>query len=213
MSKHNDKAPTCTISMNKIDTAGDAKRSIPLVETVNIGSVPIGIQFDTGCQMSLISKSVLQQLPEEIYSVGRSVRLRVLTYAGEGQVISTTSVKLNLNGFQLKLLSINADLNNRLAFSFPTPGKWRACTENSTTSHSGRVSILLGNDNPLAFPKKEERDDGGAVLWKAISPINLLSTKPSTLNSSPGLTLSISSALTQFASNPSPCKSSKSSCS
>ena len=122
--KHNEEAPTCTISVNKIDAAGDAKRSIPLVETVNIGFVPIGIQYNTGCQMSLSSKSVLQQLPEENYSVGRSVRLRVLTYAGEGKIISTTSVKLNLNGFQLKLLAIDAELNNGSAFSFPTPEKW-----------------------------------------------------------------------------------------
>ena len=86
------------------------------METVNIGSVPIGIQYDTGCQMSLISKFVLQQLPEESYSVGRSVRLQVLTYAREGQIISTTSVKLNLNGFQLKLFAIEADLNNSSAF-------------------------------------------------------------------------------------------------
>ena len=66
------------ISVNKIDAAGDTERSIPLVETVNIGSIPIGIQYDTGCPMSLISKSVLQQLPEDIYSVTKSVKLRVL---------------------------------------------------------------------------------------------------------------------------------------
>ena len=71
--------------------------------------------------MSLISKSVLQQLPEENYSVGRSVRLPVLTHAGEGQIISTTSVRLNLIGFQLKLLAMDADLNNESTFSFPTP--------------------------------------------------------------------------------------------
>ena len=73
--------------------------------------------------MSLIPKSVLQQLPEENYSVGKSIKLRVLTFAGEGQVISTTPVLLNLNGFQLKLLAIDADLNNGSGFSFPTPEK------------------------------------------------------------------------------------------
>ena len=57
--KHNDKAPTCIISENKINAAGDNDRSIPLVETVNSGSIPIGIHYDTGCQMSLNSKSVL----------------------------------------------------------------------------------------------------------------------------------------------------------
>ena len=118
--------------------------------------------------MSLIPKSVLHQLPEEIYSIGKSIKLRVLTFAGEGQVISATPVKLTLNGFQLKLLAIDADLNNGSGFSFPTPEKWIACTGSSTTSHSGRISILLGSDNPLAFPKEEERDEGGAVLCRSI---------------------------------------------
>ena len=76
----------------------DAERSIPLIETVHIGDVPIGIQYDTGCQMSMISNSVLLQIPENMYSIGNSVNLRVLTYTGEGQTISTTSIRLNLNG-------------------------------------------------------------------------------------------------------------------
>ena len=87
----------------EIGTMDEAERSIPLIETINIGDIPIGIQYDTGCQMSMISKSALLRIPENMYSVGNSVNLRVLTYTGEGQTISTTSVKLNLNGFQLKL--------------------------------------------------------------------------------------------------------------
>ena len=31
-----------------------------------------------------------------------------------------------------------------------------------------KISILLGSDNPLAFPKEEERDGGRAVLWRSI---------------------------------------------
>ena len=108
--------------------------------------------------MSMISRSVLQQLFRKL------VNLRVLTYTGEGQTISTTSIRLKLNGFWLKLLAIEADLNNGSAYSFPTPEKWRTCTGNSISSHSGQVSILLGSDNPLAFPKEEECDEGGAVL-------------------------------------------------
>ena len=118
--KHNDKTPSCTISVNKIDTASDSERSIPLVETINIGPIPIGIQNDNGCQIRLMSKSILQQLPEDIYSIGKSVKLWVLTYAGKGQVISTNSVKLNVNGFMLKLLAIDTDHNNGSAYSFPT---------------------------------------------------------------------------------------------
>ena len=87
--------------------------------------------------MSMISKSVLLQLPKNMYSVGNSVNLRVLTYTGEGQTISTTSIRLKFNGFWLKLLAIEADLNNGSAYSFPTLEKWRARTGNCTTSHSG----------------------------------------------------------------------------
>ena len=109
--------------------------------------------------MSLISKSVLHQLPEDIYSVGNSVKLQVLTFA---------SVRLRFNGFLLKLLAIDADLNHGSAYSFLTPEKWRACTGNSIFSHSGQISTLLGSDIPLAFPKEEEHDDGGAVLRRSI---------------------------------------------
>ena len=65
--------------------------------------------------MSLISKSVLQLLPTDLYSVGKSTRLRFLTNAGEGKIISTVALKLNLNGFLLKLLAIDADLNDSSA--------------------------------------------------------------------------------------------------
>ena len=140
--------------MKRIGATDDAERSIPLIETVHIGNIPIGIQYDTGCQMSMISKSVLQKLPEDMYSVSNSVNLRVLTYTGEGQTISTTSIRLKFNGFWLKLLAIEADLNNGSAYSFPTLEKWRACTGISISSHSGQVSILLGSNNPLAFPKE-----------------------------------------------------------
>ena len=47
-SKHSDEAPSCTISVNKFDVDGDAERFIPLVETIKIGSIAIGIQYDTG---------------------------------------------------------------------------------------------------------------------------------------------------------------------
>ena len=68
--------------------------------------------------------------------------------------------------FWLNLLAIKADLNNGSAYSFPTPEKWREGS--SLSSHYGQVSILLGSDNPLAFPKEEERDGGGAVLWRSV---------------------------------------------
>ena len=50
---HNNQAPF--ISVSKVS----ANRLVPLVETVLLGNTPIGIQYDTGCQLSLISRSVL----------------------------------------------------------------------------------------------------------------------------------------------------------
>ena len=50
---HSNQAPF--ISVSKVS----ANRLVPLVETVLLGNTPIGIQYDTGCQLSLISRSVL----------------------------------------------------------------------------------------------------------------------------------------------------------
>ena len=101
--------------------------------------------------MSLISKFILQLLPVDMYSIGDTTKLRVLTYASEGKTISTTEVKITLNGFLLKLSTINVDLNKGSVYSFSTPAKWRACTGNLITSHSGKVSILLGSDPESGF--------------------------------------------------------------
>ena len=51
--KHNDKDPTISISKVGSD------RSIPLVENIILGHLSLGIQYDTGCQLSLISRSML----------------------------------------------------------------------------------------------------------------------------------------------------------
>ena len=144
--KHSDNTPTVSVSK-----AG-AKRSIPPVENIVFGIRSFGIQYDTGCQLSLISRSALQTIPASMYSLGNSNRVRVLTYAGEGRVILTTKVKLRLNGYVLKLSAIEDDLNNGSGFYFPTPPKWRTYTGTSIMSHSGQISILLGGDNHLVFP-------------------------------------------------------------
>jgi len=39
-----------------------ANQSVPLVETLNLGGTKIGIQYDTGCQLSLISRSALSTI-------------------------------------------------------------------------------------------------------------------------------------------------------
>ena len=103
---HSNQAPTVSISKVGSD------RSIPLVENIPLGSSSLGIQYDTGCQLSLISQSALQALPTSMYSRGTSSRVRVMTYAGEGKIILTTEIKLKLNGKILQLSAIKEDLNN-----------------------------------------------------------------------------------------------------
>ena len=51
--KHSDEAPSFTVS--KLGS----NKSIPLVESIDTGSSTIGIQYDLGSQLSLISKSAL----------------------------------------------------------------------------------------------------------------------------------------------------------
>ena len=118
--------------------------------------------------MSLISKSVLQQLPENIYSVGKSVKLWILTYAGEGQLISTTSVKLNLNRVLAETPCYRCRSQQRFCLFFPYSGEVEGVLRKFYHIPLWKGLHPTGSDNPLAFPKEEERDDGGAVLWRSI---------------------------------------------
>ena len=111
--KHNDEAPT--VSVSKVGS----ERSIPLLENLDLGHLSLGIQYDTGCQLSLISKSVLQTLPASMYSQGNSTRVRVLSYAGEGKVILTTQIKLKIFGQVLTLSAIDEDLTMFLVSHSP----------------------------------------------------------------------------------------------
>ena len=77
---HSNQAPFIFVS--KVST----EKSVPLVETILLGNTPIGIQYDTGCQLSLISKSALSTIPQSMYSLGSSSQVKIMTYAGEGKV-------------------------------------------------------------------------------------------------------------------------------
>ena len=83
-----------------------ANQSVPLVETLNLGGMKIGIQYDTGCHFSLISRSALSIIPQYMYSLGPSYKMRVLTYSRKARVILT-----------LRLATIEDDLNNGSGFS------------------------------------------------------------------------------------------------
>ena len=63
---HSNQAPFVSVSKVRTD------KSVPLVETILLGNTPIGIQYDTGCQLSLISKSALSTIPQSMYSLGSS---------------------------------------------------------------------------------------------------------------------------------------------
>ena len=87
----------------------------------------------------------------------------MLTYAGEGKILVTTAVKLKVNRNMLKLHAIEAEP----AFSFPSPDRWKAYTGERITSHSGKISILLGGDNHKVFPVEVERDLWSVVLYRS----------------------------------------------
>ena len=159
--KHSDQAPSVKVSKVSIN------RSVPLVEKIIVGGSNIGIQYDTGCQISLISKSALSTIPTSMYSLGTSSKVRLMTYAGEGKTILTTEIKLNLHGKILNLSIIEEDLNNGPGFSLSVPPKWKSIMGTSTSSHSGQIAILLGGDNHLFFPTEIERDSQGMALYQS----------------------------------------------
>ena len=103
--KHSNEAPSYTVSIL------GSNKSIPLVETHCFGSPSIGIQNDTGCQLSLISKSALQVLPTDMYSIKKPTRVRILAYAGEEETILTTKVQLKLSSCTLQLYVVADTLN------------------------------------------------------------------------------------------------------
>jgi hypothetical protein len=134
---------------------------------LNLGGTKIGIQYDTGCQLSLISRSALSTIPQYMYSLGPSYKMRVLTYSGKARVILTTEVKLKLLGKTLKLATIVDNLNNSSGFSLSVPHKWRSFTGTLTSQHTGQVEILPGGDNNLFFPSEIERDSQGMALYRS----------------------------------------------
>ena len=144
-----------------------ANQSVPLVETLNLGWTKVGIQYDTGCQLSLSSRSALSTIPQYMYSLGPSYKMRVQTYSGKARVILSTEVKLKLFGKTLRLATIEDDLNNGSGFSLSVPHKWRSFMGTSTSQHTGQVEILLGGDNNLFFPSEIEHDSQGMALYRS----------------------------------------------
>ena len=118
--KHNNQAPIVTVA--KVDV----NKSVLLVEDAQEGKITLGVQYNTGCQLSIISISALSILSPSMYSLGTSSQIRIITYAGEGKTILTTAVKLRLPGATLTLSAIEENLNNESGFSVPVPSKCRS---------------------------------------------------------------------------------------
>ena len=60
------KPPFVTVAKVKVN------KSVPIVEDIQVDKVTLGVQYDTGCQLSIISKSALSALPPSMYSLGTS---------------------------------------------------------------------------------------------------------------------------------------------
>ena len=156
------------------------------MDILTIKSILLNVQYDTGCQISLITTFALKLLPKSSYSLGNSNMINLLAYNGTSEVLPATEVKLYLGNQVIQLTAIISNFNNGSAYSFPTPHKWRKYTKCSTTSHSGKVSILLGGDNFSCFPLNIEEDKRGVTLLESrlsgqhiiYSPVN-----PSSLTS------------------------------
>ena len=148
-------------------------RSVPLVEKIIVGNSQIGIQYDTGCQLSLISQSALSTIPTSM-TLGTSSKVRLVTYAGEDKTVLTNEDKLKLNWKDLRLSIITEDLNNGVGFTISILPKWRSITGASTYHHNGQISILLGGDNHLVFLTKIEQDSRGMALYQIILTRNYI---------------------------------------
>ena len=108
-----------------------------------------------------------------MYTLG-SLKVRLVTYAGEGTTVLTTEVKLKLHWKDLQLSIITEDLNNGAGFTISIPPKWRSITGALTYHHNGQISILLGGDNHLVFPTEMERDSRGMALCQSILTRNFI---------------------------------------
>ena len=93
--------------------------------------------------------------------------INLLAYNGTSELLPATEVKLYLGNRVMQLTAIDFNLNNGSAYYFYTPHKQRNYTKFNTTSHSGRVSILLGGHNFSCHPLIIKEDKRGVTLLKS----------------------------------------------
>ena len=159
--KHSDESPSVTVSKVGSDKA------IPMMDILTIKSIPLDVQYDTGCQLSLINTSTLKLLLQTSYSLGNINMINLLANNGTSELLPATEVKLNLGNRVIKLIAVDSNLNCGSAYSFPTPHKWRKYTKYNVTSHSGKVAILLGGDNYHCHPSHVKEDEREVTLLRS----------------------------------------------
>ena len=133
-SKHNDETSSATVSKVGSD------KSIPMVENMMVDLTYLDIQYDTGCQLSLINLTALKLLPSSCYTLGKTTQINLLAFDRMGKTHTATEVVLHLSGFSLKMIAVDRNLSSGSIYSFPTPigGK----DEQELTSHPILVTLF-----------------------------------------------------------------------
>ena len=81
------------------------------MDVVMIDSVPLDIQYDTDCQLSLITTSALKLLPETSYSLGTSSMINLLAYNSTSELLPAILIKLHLDNETIKVISVDSNIN------------------------------------------------------------------------------------------------------
>ena len=114
---HSDEDQSITVSKVGSDKAN------PMMDIITIGSVPLDVQYDIGCQLSLITTSALKLLPKSSYSLGNSNMINLLVYNSTDEHLPATEAMLNLGNGVIKMIAVDTNKNCSSAYSFPTPLK------------------------------------------------------------------------------------------
>ena len=78
-------------------------KAIPMMDMIK--PIPLDVQYNTGCQINLITTSALKLLPWTSYSLGNSNMINPLAYNCTSELLPAIEVKLNLGsrGIKFKL--------------------------------------------------------------------------------------------------------------
>jgi len=161
--QHSNHVPSTNVS--KVS----GSKSIPQIEQVTCNSVPLNLQYDTGCGFSLISWSTVSKLDPAFTRKGKPGSIRVFSYAADsGKVIPYTPISVLLGKKWVKLNAIDQELSKTEPFTATIPKKWVSRFNKLQVFHEGSIDILLGHDNLCCFPTELERNHAGLSLFKSV---------------------------------------------